>query len=78
MANRLTKLPKSQAWSALLEGNRLVEYQIETEPAKGDPDPEVAAYIRERSSKMAVRRSEIEKSIRERMAKGVAPISFYD
>jgi len=78
MANRLTNLPSSQAWCTLVEGNRLVEYQIETEPPKGDPDPEVAAHIRQRSREMALPRNQMEQTIQERMAKGVPPITFYD
>ena len=78
MANRLTNLPNFQAWSTLVEGNRLAEYELETEPPKGDPDPGVAAHIRKRSRAMARARSEIEKMIRERMARGVPPITFYD
>ena len=78
MANRLTNLPNFQARCSLVEGTRLVEYEIETDPPKGDPDPGVAAYIRERSRAMAVARSKIEKSIRRRMAKGVPPITFCD
>jgi len=78
MANRLTKLPNFRAWSFLIEGNRLAEYEIKTEPPKGDPDAEVASYIRRRSRKLAVPRREVEEAIREKMAKGVPPITFYD
>ena len=78
MANRLTNLPNFQARCSLIEGNRLAEWQIESEPPKGDPDPQVAAHIRKRSRAMARARSDIEKMIRERMAKGVPPITFYD
>ena len=78
MANRLTNLPNFQARCSLVEEDGLAEYQIQTEPPKGDPDPDVAAYIRERSRKMALPRNQIEEAIRERMAKGVPPISFYE
>jgi len=78
MANRLTNLPDFRAWCTLIEGSRLASYEIETEAPKGDPDPKVAAYIRERSRKLAVPRREVEEAIREKMAKGVPPITFYD
>ena len=78
MANRLTNLPNFQARCGLIEGNRLAEYQIETEPPKGDTNPQTAAYVRDRSRGMALPRNQVEMSIRRRMAKGVPPISFYD
>ena len=78
MANRLTNLPNFQARCTLVESNGLVEYALETELPKADPDPGVAAYIRERSRKMALPRNQIEKAIQERMAKGAPPITFYD
>jgi hypothetical protein len=78
MANRLTNLQNFQAWCTLVEGKRLAEYTIETEVPKADPDPDVAAHIRERSRKMALPRNQVQQVIQERMAKGVPPISFYD
>ena len=78
MANRLTNLQDFQAWCTLVEGTRLAEYAMETKPPNGDPDPDIAAHIRERSRQMGLPRNQVEQTMQQRMAKGVPPISFYD
>ena len=76
LENRLANLQDFRVWCTLVEGKRLAEYALETEEQKGDLDPEVAVHIREGSRAMASPRTEIEKSIGERMARGVPPSSF--
>lgn len=63
---------------AVVNRNQPTEYHIETHPPEGDPDRPVGACPRQKSRTMAAPRSEIEKPIRERMARCVPPITFYD
>jgi len=44
---------------------------------RGDPDPNVAGYIKERPRRLAVQRSQVEETIGEKMARGVPHIAFY-
>ena len=66
-ANQLSILSNYRGMVRLVEGRALKEHVFDASPPIGEEDPQIAAYIRQKSAERGSRRDEVEAEIEERI-----------